>query len=388
MAAKLTDKIVRGLPAPASGNRITYDNIVHGFGVRVTAAGSIAFVLTYRRKDGLQRRCTIGSFPDWSVTAAREEAKRLKREIDGGGDPVGHVRADREAPTVVSLCARFQAEHSPRLRPSTRRMYDALIANRIIPALGGMKVAAVEYEHVDRLHCRISQDTPYLANRILGLLSKMFALAVRWRLRPDNPVRGVERNQEHKRERFLSAEELERLTDALREYRNQEVADVFRLLLLTGARKGEVLGATWDQFDLGKALWRKPAATTKQKLDHEIPLSAPARQLIAAIRQRHDDATFLFPGPGPQRYRTGVKKHWGLICKAAGITARIHDLRHTHASLLIEQGYSLPLIGALLGHTRPETTQRYAHLSRDPLREATERVGAIVSGRKLKVVMP
>src|SRR6266566_7813907 len=184
-------------------------------------------------------------------------------------------------PTVADLCARFEVEHLPKLRPSTERYYRAIVRNEIEPALGAMKVASVEYENIDRLHARITKRAPYMSNRVLAVLSKMFALAVRWKMRPDSPVRGVERNIEQKRKRYLSTDELPRLTKALGEHRNQQAADVFRLLLLTGARSGEALSAKWDQFDLGEGVWTKPGATTKQKTDHRVPLSAPARQLLA-----------------------------------------------------------------------------------------------------------
>jgi integrase len=220
-----------------------------------------------------------------------------------------------------------------------------------------------------------------MANRILALLSKTFALAVKWKWRPDNPVRGVERNQERKRKRYLSADELARLSRALSQYRNQQVADVFRLLLLTGARRGEALGATWGQFDLSEGIWTKPGATTKQKTDHIVPLSAPARQLLAEIHKRDATAKYVFPGPGPHGHRTNLKRDWAQICKVAGITGlRIHDLRHSYASTLAGAGFSLPVIGALLGHSTPTTTHRYAHLFDDPLRAATERAGAIITG--------
>src|SRR5262245_9290487 len=117
MSQKLTDAIVRRLAAPKAGNRIYYDETVKGFGCRVTAAGARAFVVNYRRKlDGVERRYTIGAFPDWNTTAAREEAKRLKRLIDGGADPVGEHREQREAPTINDLCDRFEQEHLPRKR--------------------------------------------------------------------------------------------------------------------------------------------------------------------------------------------------------------------------------------------------------------------------------
>jgi integrase len=264
MARKITDRIVKLLPAPERGNRITYDNDVKGFGIRVTAAGGKSFVLNYRRKnDGLERRWTLGSFPDWSAGAAREEAKRLKREIDGGGDPVGQHRIDRSAPTVANLCARFEEEYLPRKRPSTQTSYRQQITSDILPTMRRLRVASVSYSDIDALHRTISKRAPYHANRVLALLSKMFSLAIRWGWRTDNPCRGIERNQEQKRKRYLSGGELERLMGALSQHSDQQGANIIRLLLLTGARRGEVLSAQWDQFDLTKGVWIKPGATTK-----------------------------------------------------------------------------------------------------------------------------
>jgi integrase len=162
-----------------------------------------------------------------------------------------------------------------------------------------------------------------------------------------------------------------------------------RLLLLTGARRGEVLSATWDQFDFVGGTWTKPSSHTKQKLEHRVPLSAPARQLLAEIRaeaerrakeKRREPSRYVFParvGDGPM---VEIKTAWAALCRAAGLEGvRVHDLRHTYASVLASAGLSLPVIGALLGHTQPGTTARYAHLFDDPLRAATERVGAVVT---------
>jgi integrase len=370
MGVKLSDKIMRTLVPPPAGNRITYDSEVLGFGARITAGGVRAFILNYRvRGTGLARRYTIGSYPDWSVAAARERAKELKQEVDSGGDPQGQLKADREAPTIADLCARFKEEHLHRLRPKTQADYRLIIDNDLVPALGKFKVAAVDFGHVERLHHKIAQRAPILANRALAVLSKMFALAIKWRLRPDNPCKGVERNREERRKRYLKDNELAALTKALAEYPDQQTANIFRLLLLTGARCGEVLSATWDQFDLRAGLWSKPATSTKQKAAHEVPLSAPVKQLVASLP---NDGELLFPGRGGKR-RTTLNHSWRQICKAAGITGlRIHDLRHSYASTLVSAGFSLPVIGELLGHSQPQTTHRYAHLFDEPLRKATE----------------
>jgi integrase len=384
MARKITDRLVKALPAPSSGNRITYDVDVKGFGVRVTAAGGKSFVLNYRRKsDGLERRWTIGSFPDWSVGAARDEAKRLKREIDRGGDPVGQHRIERSAPTVDDLCTRFEEEYLPRKRASTQISYRQQITADIRPVMKRLRVAAVSYSDVDSLHRTISKRAPYHANRVLALLSKMFTLAIRWGWRTDNPCRGIERNQEQKRKRYLSGSELDSLMAALNQHPDQQGANIIRLLLLTGARRGEVLSAKWDQFDLLKGVWIKPGATTKQRTDHVVPLSAPTRQLLNDLHKLRS-GEYLFPGRLGD-HRIDVKDSWASICKAAKIEGlRLHDLRHSYASFLASSGESLPMIGSLLGHTQPSTTARYAHIFDEARRAATERVGAIIDGKKAR----
>jgi integrase len=217
----------------------------------------------------------------------------------------------------------------------------------------------------------------------------MFSQAIRWGWRQDNPAKGVERNHEEKRQRYLSAAEIATLSTALAEHEDKQAADIVRLLLLTGARKGEVLAMRWQDLDLAEGIWTKPSAHTKTKKPHRVPLSAPAKQLLSELRDAAKaDAEFVFPG----RYdghRVKLDRAWVEICRSAKIaSARIHDLRHTYASVLASHGLSLPIIGALLGHTQPATTARYAHLLDDPLRQATEKVGALVGGKPSATVIP
>jgi integrase len=385
---KLTDNLLRQLPTPERGNRITYDDAVKGFGVRVTAAGGRAFILNYRRKlDGRERRYTIGSFPDWGTTAAREEAKRLKRAIDGGADPVGEQEDTRAAPTVAHLAARFERDYLPRKRPSTQRVYRQQIQTDILPALGRMKVAAVSHADVDGFHHRLSARAPTHANRTIAVLSRMLSLAVRWGWRADNPCRGIERNQEAKRTRYLTGPEIARLSQALDELRDQNAANAVRLLLLTGARQGELLSARWADIDLEAAVWVKPGATTKQRTEHRVPLSAAAVQLLTEMRAQADDE-WIFPARGGG-HRPHVNAAWIAARKAAKLEGvHLHDLRHAYASILASAGLSLPVIGALLGHSTPTTTHRYAHLFDDPLRQATERASAIITGKAPAEIVP
>ncbi len=389
---RLTDKVVRELPAPSSGNRITYCADMPGFGCRVTSSGKgRAFVLNYRAA-GRERRFTIGDFPAWTVTQARKRAEELRREVDSGGDPMARREDIRNAPTINTLADRFEAEHLTKRRAGTVGEYLAIIRAYIRPVLGGMKVSALRHADVERLHASIAARAPYRANRTIAVLSKMLSLAVKWEMRLDNPARGVERAPEHKRERFLTPAEIARLGEVLASHPEKATANAVRLLLLTGARRGEVLGATWNQFDLDTGVWTKPAATTKQNKEHRLPLSAPTRQLLAEMKTEADtenerrrrfsmpDLIHIFPGKDGKPLQD-IKKLWASVCAKAGIEGvRVHDLRHTYAAILASAGLSLPIIGQLLGHTQAQTTARYAHLMDDPLRAATERAGAVIMG--------
>jgi integrase len=379
---KLTDKIIKALPAPERGNRIVYDDVA-GFGIRVTSGGAKAFVLNYYAS-GRERRYTIGRYPDWPLATARAEAKRLKLELRANGtDPLARLELERGAPTVARLCARYLEEHATKNRPSSQEDAARVVRLFVLPAFAHKKVAEITFADCDGLHRKITRrGTKHRANRVIALLSKMFNLSIRWGWRLDNPCKGIERNPEAKRVRYLSADELARLTAVLAEFGDRQAADIIRLLLLTGARSGEVLGARWADLDLEQGVWVKPGHTTKQKTEHRVPLSAPARALLVRLRSEAAGAgEFVFPGRRGG-HRVDLKKPWPKICKAARISGfRVHDLRHSFASLLASAGFSLPMIGALLGHTQPGTTARYAHLFDDPLRQATERVGAIVMGK-------
>jgi integrase len=378
---RLTEKLVHGLPAPPSGSQIYWDapdergkGHVPGFGLRVTAGGVRAYVLNYTTHTGRGRRYTIGRAAVWTLTAARQEAADLKRRVDQGEDPLRDIEEKRASPTVSELCDVFLTEHVATRRPATQKQYRALVM-RIRQAIGGAKVGEIRFGDADHLHRKISdQSGPYMANRLLAVLSKMFSLAIRKGWRTDNPAKGVERNQEHERERYLSAAELARLLEALGNAKDRQAAALFSLCLLTGCRIGEALNARWDQFDLDVGRWTKPASTTKQKKLHVVPLSPQAVELLETLEVRGD---LLFPCRG--KYQNS----WTAICNAAGIKSlRVHDLRHSYASALVSDGVSLPIVGKLLGHAKASTTSRYAHLADSPLREATNRVGNLVANAR------
>jgi integrase len=265
----------------------------------------------------------------------------------------------------------------------------------VVPALGKMKVGSVTREEVERLHRRITAEGKLRrANAVISLVSTLFAQAVTWKMCADLPTRGIKRNEELGRERYLKPDEIERLIGVLDRQRERRAdsVDTIMLAMLTGARRGELLGMTWDQLDLDAAVWTKPAAITKQKKMHRVPLSPEAADLLRrrlAERERVDKVVSLrrdnhvFRGGGSVGHIGALERDWRVIRAVAGLEdVRLHDLRHSFASLLVGQGLSLPIIGAMLGHAKSATTQRYAHLADQPLREAAAIVGRIVGGGK------
>lgn len=364
---------------------VEWDDQEPGFGIRIYPSGQKSFVFSYRVRNR-KRLLTLGNYGSLTLEQAREKAIKNKGEVLEGKDPLRQRQDERQAPTVRDLSKRYLEEHAVKKRGSSRRDDESMINNIILPRLGSQKVAEIEFEDIDALHRKL-KNTPYRANRVIALLSKMFSLASTkwkgWSGRNDNPAKGIEKYPEEKRERFLSPVELSALTDALAKHKNQASANAIRLLILTGARRSEVFTATWDQFDLEAGVWVKPSAHTKQKKEHRVPLSAASQQLLNEM-QKTTSGDYLFPGRGRRNHLTDLKRFWESVCKTANIKdCRIHDLRHTYASILASSGMSLPIIGQLLGHTQQATTQRYAHLYDDPLREATERVGNLVTSNGL-----
>lgn len=387
MVDYLDEPTARAAPAPADKPYALYydgadPKAVKGFGLRVTKAGARAFILNYRNAEGRERRLTIGAFPDWKVVAAREEARRLKREIDQGIDPMGQRQGLRDAPTLKKYAENYVEARRGTKRARTVAEDEGLLNGIILPELGARKVAGIGFADVEALHVKVTKrGTPVRANRALALLSNIFSKAIKERLRSDNPARGIERNPEQKTERYLTGDEITRLMRALAKHRSRPSAKAIVLLLLTGARRSEVLTARWKQFDLAVGIWTKPGSSTKQKSVHRVPLNPQALTLLQTMK-RSADSEFLFPGLGAKnKTQTEIKTFWKTLLADAKISDfRLHDLRHSYASLLVNSGLALPVIGQLLGHSRPETTARYAHLFDATLSDATNKVGLLVAG--------
>ena len=376
----------RGLEAlepPATG-RANYTEAgpkrIPGLVLRVSATGSKSWGLWYR-VNGQQRVMTLGKFPTIGIAVAKENAKKVLRRVQTGEDPALEKQEARKAPTVRQLADEYLEWAVDKKRAASVRNDRAMLNTIILPKMGSRKVADITRKDVEALH-RLKKKTPYRANRMISMLSKMFNLAEQWGHRPQhsNPCRGIERYHEERRDRWLGADELRRLTAALDAHPNKAAGNVVRLILLTGARKNEVLSATWSEVEFERGTWRKPSHHTKQKRTETIPLSAPALALLSEMKGVAK-GDYLFPGAKPKRPLTDIKRFWQSVCAMAKIeNVRIHDLRHTFASHLVSGGLSLEIVGRLLGHTNPNTTGRYAHLADEPLRAATERFGAIVTG--------
>jgi integrase len=404
---RLTEKVLRdAIPAEGRDYQI-FDDDIRGFAVCIYRGGGRAFTFDYRHA-GRQRRMSFARSPEWSVTAARDRARELRREVDLGHDPLAERDQIREAPRVQDLIDRYLKEHVTRLSTMNAADQKSMVAKLIAPHWGKKLVTEITKAEVGKLLEKIAEGrarphkakpnnrarklqgpkpTPVRANRVGEVLRKMFNLAIEWGWREDNPANGFYRRVESPRERFLTKGEIDRLAAVLDADPDQRAAGIIRICMLTGARVGEVRQARFEQFNLELGIWSKPAATTKQRKVHRVPIS---EDVAAIVRQRHllvpKGNPWLFPGDVPGQPVKEIRRFWLRVQKEAGIEdARIHDLRHTFASLLVNGGASLEMIGKLLGHTQMQTTQRYAHLLDAPLRAGLDAVASAIRPR-LKVV--
>jgi integrase len=324
---RFTETFVKGLRPPAKGARWEWDSELKGFLIRIFAPtkthpkGTRTFYLSYWLKS--EKRYRIGSWPDWSVTAARAEAKAIRQRVDRGEDPATVRRELRDAPTMQDLWERYRTEHLPRKAPKSQHDDTKMVERHILPHLGSdRRVAEVHHADIAALHREITgSGRRVLANRVASCARKMFALALKpmpgearaWRDPVlGNPCQGIEHNPEDGRERFLSPAELAAVGDALTVYGttrpvHQSAANCIRLVMLTGCRPAEARRATWAQFDL-PGFWIKPSSHTKQRKVHRAPLNLAAQELIERLRKEAIEtdlkpADFVFPGPSSKSSR-------------------------------------------------------------------------------------
>lgn len=433
---RITKRAVDAL-APTDVEYIAWDDDLTGFGVRVRPSGAKSYVIGYRAGSGRKapwRRLTVGAVGKLTPDEARRLAKAKLGEAATGGDPAGDRAKERADLTVAGLADLYLEEGCETKKASTVLNDKSRIARHIKPLLGTKRVAAVTSADIERAMRDVANGKTATdektgkhgraivtggrgaAGQVVALLSSMFAFAVARKMRPDNPAFGVKKYRTGKGERFLSSEELERLGAAIREAETDgipwepdpekktkhapkeenrrttiapEVAAALRLLILTGARLREILHLEWTHVDMERGLLLLPDSKTGKKA---IILNAPALAVLAGLPRR---STFVIPGEPPRsgtgaatakaskpadRPRSDLKRPWELVTKRAELEGvRIHDLRHTNASIGAAAGLGLPIIGKLLGHTQASTTQRYAHLDNDPLRKAADRIGSEIA---------
>lgn len=373
---KLTKRFVEGVQPDAKEELLIWDVEIKGFGVRVYPTGRRTYFVQYRNEYHRTRRKKIGVHGQVTTEQAREMAKSILGDVAKGEDPSKETRERKLKASMSDLCADYLTIHAePKKKPKPYKEDVRMINKIILPRWSDRKIEEMTPHDIQSLLTERSK-TRYVANRVRSLLHKMFELAIQWKWVSENPVKGTSQFQEHKRETWLNEEGMEKLWEALDNYHSQRVIDAIKLMLLTGARRGEALSAKWEQFDIEKGVWTMSSHNTKQKKLHHVPLSTPTIELLKKMKEESLDAVYLFPGNVPGNPLTDIKKAWATIRKKAGIgECRIHDLRHTYASHLVSSGMSLSIVGKLLGHTQASTTQRYAHLADAPLRQATELFG-------------
>ena len=355
-----------------------FDDELPGFGVRVMPSGRKIFVLQYRASRRA-RRCTLGHYPALTVEQARIRAGKTLAQVWDGKDPSAEKQAFAAAPDVAALSTRFQDTHcKDRLKPSTRRQYVYLLDKFIVPEIGRTKVADVTRADIANLQHKLAKN-PDRANKVMVVLSKMFNLSEVWGLRQDgsNPCRHLQKFKEVRRERFLTADEMRRLGETLRMAEEANLCSpyaiaAFRLLILTGARLGEIRCCKWEYVLLDRGIIRLPDSKTGPKIIH---LGRTAIELLRTLPRKTGNTYLICSDSKPNEPIYDLQTTWQKIRKWAGIEdVRIHDLRHTFASNAVAMGMSLPMIGRLLGHTQTQTTARYAHLAIDPVLEAASKV--------------
>jgi len=365
------------------GHHVLWDSEIPGFGVRVFPTGAKTFVYRFR-VGGRRGYRTIGKYGPLTLTEAREMARLLYVGLQQGSDP---SRSREKELTVAELGERYMRIHA-RPKKKSAEKDQALLTHHLVPALGTKPARSVTRGDVARLHDKISQKHPVAANRVLSLVSKMWAFADQRELVPaghPNPGRGIERNKETKRERYVTAEEMPALADAIRAEPNPIIRGMFWLYILTGLRKSELLYAKWEDLttlDTPRGNVRLlRIEDTKSGKPHTLPLPAVAAELLDRIPRRAGGG-LIFAGPNGKPM--SADSAWKRIRKKAGIEdVRVHDLRHTTISLMVQNGVPLAIAGEVANHSAPSVTAGYAHHAMDPVRDALETVGGLLEGHVL-----
>jgi integrase len=379
MPVRLTEALLDGLK-PTARDQFVFDAQLGSFGYRLTPAGTGIFFA------GKPRR-TVGYRSDLTVAEARELARQMLVDVRQGKDPVverkARVRAAQAGEmTVSALAEKWGAEYvRPKLKPRTVFDYERLLAQHILPALGHLSVARVDHDDVNRLHVAMKR-TPRRANYTVSTVRALMNFAERLRLRPpaSNPARGIKFYRERLVERFLSEAEIARAAEGITAAERAgkigpHGAAGLRLALFTGARSGEVTAAQWSHVDWERKLIRLPDSKTNEP--RTIHLSDAALEVLRSVPRAEP---YIIAGANAGEPYKNLGRAWIIARAYAGLeNVRLHDLRHSYASLAAGRGVSLQMIGKLLGHRVPATTQRYAHLARDAVSAVNDELGAAMT---------
>jgi integrase len=382
MRAKLTESLVADLPVTGR-DHFTFDTLQSGFALRVTPAGQKIFIAQARHA-GRKPRKTIGYHPEMTVSEARRQARIILDDIRAGRDPHlaqaerARVREFGET-TVAMLTDRWLAEHVKlKLKPRTASDYAQLVAQKIKPVLGHLSVAGINRDDVLKFHVSMAR-TPRRANYTVSTVRALMRFAEDVGLRPpnSNPAKRIKMFREGVRERFLSEAEISRAAEAIGTAElagkiGPHAAAGLRLALLTGARSGELTAAKWSHVYWERRFIRLPDSKTNDA--RTIHLSDAALEVLRTLPRV---GPFIVAGAKPGEPYKNLTRAWVIAREYAGLQdCRLHDLRHSYASLCAARGVSLQMIGSLLGHRVQATTARYAHLCRSAVAATADQIGA------------
>ncbi len=367
--ARITKTVVERLQ---SGDCV-WDTELKGFGARRQKNTASYFLKTRLR--GRQKWITIGQHNPYTPDRARKQAMAYKL------NPSTVVQKKQEYPTLNEVIERFKLTHYPKIKPRTRKDYTSLLDKQILPSLGKLEIAEITRADVTKFHHKFAH-TPRRANMALAVVSVIMSWAEEFGFREQNsnPCKGIKKFAENKRERYLSKEELGQLGKALSKAENTGQISIYaaaaiRLLILTGARRGEILTLKWEYIDFEKQVISLPDSKTGAKI---INLNEQTIEVLQSI-PRQAGNPYVIVGKVHNQPMVNIFKPWDLVRKAAEIDDfRIHDIRHSFASIAAESGASLLHIGKLLGHKKSTTTERYAHLGNNPIKKLNETVGTLI----------
>jgi len=394
-ALRLTDAIVNKLrppiaetAAPARPRPAYYrDSATPGLQLRVMPSGVKTFVLA-RRMGGRPVRWTLGQFPAVSTAQARRQAVRLAGQVSFGQDPTEARRKARAETTLAELFTLYLEGHAKPHKRSWKADVDQF--DRYLAPWRPRKLSTIRHTDVSTLHATIGRDKGHCAaNRLLALLRCMFNFAAGLGYTGGNPAAGHKKFKEHARDRFLNADELRAFFAALA-VEPDPWPDLFRLALLTGARRANVFAMKWADLELKRGLWRISEAESKSK---EPLLCVLAPDAVGILQHRAETAKgsqYVFPSWGKSGHTANPQPAWRRILKRAGLAnLHLHDLRRTFGSWQAAMGASLSVIGKSLGHRDVATTAIYARLDMDPVRASVNAAaGAIMAAGFPPVELP